>query len=199
MIWFILLAILLVLAIIFFTVFPILTIKMSNEQYAKFCSRKVKRIAKRYSLPEISDLNILSYGGEKIYVNHVIFGKKYIYLITPIKLKGFVVGEENDESWIHYNYSKKHAKYISNLNELANKSISEFASILGVNKDPFKSIMLIPNNCDFKIKGNKNQLTNIVHYFSLKRKIKKLEKSNIDSLDQEQIYEHYKAIKETSK
>ncbi len=195
---FIFLAVLLVIAIVFFITFPLLTVHMSNEQFASYCERKVNRIARRRNLLRITNLAISRFDSEKIYVDHIIFGKKYIYLITNIKLKGFVVGEENDKSWIHYNYSKKKARYISNLNELSNKNIQEFADILRINSDFFVSICLIPNNCDFKIKGSKKASNHIVHYFSLARKIRKFEHAKINALDKEQIYEQYTRIKETN-
>lgn len=198
MIVFTILVVLLVITLTFFIAFPIITTRMSNETYKSLCDEKIRRIAKRNNLLQITNLNISKFDSERIYVDQIVFGKKYIYLISDVKLKGFVVGDENDKSWIHYNYFKKHAKYVANLNELAKENIDEFAGILGINKEPFISICLIPNNCDFKITGENKQSNRIVHFSSLNRKIRRFEKGKINSLDEEQIYEQYKIIEEAN-
>lgn len=188
------LVILLVLFIIAFTLFLIWTRRMNLETFIKHCQKKIKRIAKRNDLLSVPDLSISNYDSEKMLVNHVIFGKKYIYLISDFMLKGFVSGEANDNSWVYYNNIKKTTHYLSNLHMLSDKNIRDFSGILGISSDPIVSICLIPNECDFKIKSSEDPKKIIVHYASLARKIKQFENQEIGSLDKAQIYEQYKTI-----
>lgn len=196
---FILLAVLLVATIIFFVVAALYLNNISKLKYDFYCEKLVKRIAKRRKLLSSTRLNIANFDSNKINVNHIIFGKKYIYLISDFKFNGFVYGDASDKSWIYYNRREKKNKYIVNLNELANENIDEISALLGINRDPFISICLISNNCDFKLKNQDLKANHLVHYFGLRRKIRKLEKSDIDSLDENQIYEEYNTIEEANK
>ena len=192
---FAIIAIFLVLFITAFILFLVFLKKMTKETFAKLCKRKVKRIAKRHKLNSIEDLHLLNYSREKLAVDHVIFGKKYIYLITDYLLKGFVTGNANDNSWVYENTASKKSQYLPNLNFISDKNIKEFSEILGISTDLFISISLIPNECDFKIESLKEDRKYITHYSSLNRRIKILEKKEVGSLNEEQVYEQYRTIK----
>ena len=193
---FYLLATVLVLFVVAFVLFLVFLTKMDLKTFKKFCEKKVRRFAKRNKILAIEDLNILNYQREKVDIDHVIFGKKYIYVLTDFLVKGFVKGEINDNSWVHYNTTLKKYRYINNLNKFSEQNIQEFAGIFGINPDLIFSICVVPNECDFSIKSSENDKKTVVHYSSLTKRIKELESQNIDSLNQEQIYEQYKAIKE---
>ena len=192
---FIALAIILVLFIVAFILFLIVLRKMTPETFKSYCRKKVKRIARRNKYLAIENLNILNYEREKIGVDHVIFGKKYIYVITDFMLKGFVSGEVNDNSWVYFNKIKKKNEYLDNLSYVSDKNIREFAGILGINADPIVSICLVPNECDFTVKQLEYNKKMVVHYSSLNRKIKELESQDIGTLNEKQIYEQYQSIK----
>lgn len=196
---FIALAIILVLFIVAFILFLIVLRKMDFATFNKLIQKKVRRFARRNKLLAIDDLNILNYQREKVGINHVIFGKKYIYVITDFLLKGFIRGETNDNSWVYYDKIKKNTSYLSNLNKISEQNIQEFSGILGINTDPIVSICVVPNECDFSIEHLENEKKMVVHYSSLNRKIKEMENLNIGSLNEEQIYEQFNTIKERNK
>ena len=192
---FIALAIILTIFIASFVIFLVLLRKMTFDTFKKLSSAKVSRIAKRKKYLAIDNLNILNYKREKLGVDHVIFGKKYIYIITDFMLKGFVSGEVNDNSWVYYNKITKKNQYLENLSTVSDKNIQEFAAILGINADPIVSICLVPNECDFTVKQLEFNKKMVVHYSSLNRKIKELENQDIGTLNEQQIYEQYSTIK----
>ena len=196
---FIALAVLLVLFIVAFIAFLIVLRKMDFNTFNKLCEKKVRRFAKRKNLLAVEKLNILNYSRQKLYAHHIIFGKKYVYLITDFLLKGFVKGELNDNSWVYYNKMKKKHEYLDNLSKVSDKNIREFAEILGLSNDPIVAICLITNECDFSIKSLENNKKMVVHYSTLTKKIKELESQDIGSFNEEQIYEQYKSIKERNK
>ena len=196
---FILLAILLILFVTTFVMFLIFLRKLDEETFKKLCSKKVKGFAKRNNLLAIEKLNVLNYAREKLNIDQVIFGKKYIYIITDFLYKGFIKGELTDNSWVYYNTTKKKSEYSDNLSKVSDKNIQEFAGILGINTDPIVSICLVPNECDFAIRELGNDKKMVVHYSSLNRKIKELEERDIGSLNEKQIYEQYQAVKERNR
>lgn len=199
MIVFILLAVLLVLFTTAFVMFLIFLRKMDENTFKGLCSRKIKGFASRNNLLAIEKLNILNYARERVNIDHVIFGKKYIYIITDFLYKGFIKGELNDNSWLYYNTTIKKSDYSDNLSKVSDKNIQEFAGILGINTDPIVSICLVPNECDFVIRELGNDKKMIVHYSSLTRRINELESRDIGSLNENQIYEQYQAIKERNR
>ena len=167
---------------------------MSAETFQNLCEKKVRRIAKRNELYSITDLNISNYDREKINAHQVIFGKKYIYLISDFMLKGFVSGDEKDNSWIYFDNVKRKNNYLTNLHALSGKNIRDFAGILQISPDSVVSICLVPNEVDFKIENTQNERTLIVHYSSLSRIINKLENKNIGAFDKDQIQEKFKLL-----
>ena len=169
---------------------------MDLKTFEKLCKGKVKRFAKRNKLLVIENLNLLNYQREKIEIDHVVFGKKYIYVITDFLVRGFVKGEINDNSWVYFNTNTKSTRYINNLYKVSDQNIAEFSEILGINTDPIVAICLVPNECDFSIKESESGKKIVTHYSSINKKIKEFEKRNIGSLNEKQIYEQYRTIKE---
>ena len=94
---------LLVTLVIFVTAFIAFLVslrRMNSETFNKLCTSKIIRIAKRRGLLLIPEAHLSNFEREMLPVNHVLFGEKYIYLISDFLLKGFVSGEEKDNSWI---------------------------------------------------------------------------------------------------
>ena len=117
-------AILLITLIVLITTFICFFVwlrKMDAETFKSLCQKKVERIANRKGYQVIKDLNISNYNREKLIVNHAIFGRKYIYLISDFFLKGFVSGDEKDNSWLYYDTRTKKHNYLSNLSILKEK------------------------------------------------------------------------------
>ena len=166
---------------------------MTLSTFKSLVSKKVKSLSKNkyYSIP---NLDILNNSRERLEVDHVIFGEKYIYLISDFMLKGLISGEANDNSWIYFDSIKRTNNYLSNLTVISDRNRQEFADILGISPDPIISICLVPNECDFKINGLDESKNPIIHYTSLSRSIRALEEADIGSLNKEQIYEQFKTI-----
>jgi len=190
-------AILLAILVIFITVFIcffVWTRKMTPELFQNLCRKKAERIAKRNELYVITNLNVSNFDREKINAHQVIFGKKYIYLLSNFMLKGFVSGDEKDNSWVYFDNVKRKNNYLTNLHALSNKNIQDFEGISQISADSIVSICVVPNEVDFKIEHVKNENTLIVHYSSLNRVIKRLESKQIGEFDKEQIVEKFKLI-----
>lgn len=190
-------AILFVILVIFITVFICFFVrirKMNAETFQKLCEKKVLRIAKQNNSYVVIDLHLSNYNRERINAHQVIFGKKYIYLISNFMLKGFVSGDEKDNSWIYYdNVNKKH-NYLTNLHAHSEKNTRDFAGILQISPDSIVSICLVPNEVDFKIEHSENEKTLIVHYSALSTVIRRLESKQIGEFDKEQIVEKFRLL-----
>ena len=111
--FFVLLAVLVVF-VIAFTIFLVINRKLTSNKFIELCQKKVERFAKRNNLLVISNLSIASNKNEKLAINQVVFGEKYIYLISNFMLKGSVSGELNNHSWIYFDSIKENI-YISTI------------------------------------------------------------------------------------
>lgn len=194
MLFFILL-IVLVIFISAFIAFLVMIRRMDSITFNKLCTSKVSRLAKRKNLLLIPEAHLSNFEREKLAINHVLFGEKFIYLISDFLLKGFVSGEEKDNSWVYFNSITKTNHYLDNLYLISDKNIRDFSQILEISPDLIVSICVVPNECDFKIKGIKDDKKIIAHYSSLRRVIKRFEKKRIDALDKKQIIDQFNLIK----
>ena len=192
---FIILLIVLVFFVTAFISFFVQIRRMNAETFRRLCSKKVQRISKRHNFYYLNDVDLTNYESEKLTVNHVIFGRKFIYLISDFLLKGFISGEEKDNSWIYFDNVKKTTHYLRNLHAISDKNIRDFAEILQVSPEPIVSICLVPNICDFKVKSENSDKKLIVHSSSLSRIIRKYERRRIGELDIEQVIDEFNTIK----
>ena len=190
--------ILLIVLILFLTTFIVVFIrnrKMDYKTFRSLCEKKVIKISKNNDLLFLENINISNYEGDELIVNHVIFGKKYIYLISDFLLKGFIEGDEKNNSWLYYDTRKRRYLYLDNLNAIADKNIKDFAGILQISAEPIVNICLIPNECDFKISNANWNNKTITRYSSLARTIKLFENKEIGSLNPDQILDEFKIVK----
>ena len=191
-------AILLITLILFLTAFVVFFVrvrKMDFNTFRSLCGKKISRIAKRKNLLFLDDVNIANYDGEQLFVNHIIFGKKYIYLISDFLLKGFVEGDEKNNSWLYFDNNKRKHLYLDNLDMIADKNMRDFAGILQISPDPIVNICLVPNECDFRISDSSKANKTITHYSALNRVINSFESKDIGSLNPDQITDEFKLIK----
>lgn len=196
MVWFILLLILLVIAIAFFITYPIVKRLVLPEKFNVFCERIIRRFAKRNKYHLVNESRLLNFDSKQLKIDHVLFGKKYIYIIHDACLMGEVKGSLEDSSWLYKKYGERVSNYVDNLVDVSNENIRDFAGIIGVNAEIIVAICIIPNECDFQIKGTNSTNVNVVHFSSVKRLIKNLESQNIGELNQERLDESYKTLKE---
>lgn len=192
---FILLCILLVLAIVFFIGFPIYKRKILAEKYNDFCKRKIERICIKNNYKILNNLDVQNYDLQNLKIDHVVFGKKFIYLINDYYLNGDVTGDKKDNSWVYYNRVKKSTHYINNLNIVGEKNIQDFAGIFNTNPDILLSISVIPNECRFSVKDANKPSSYVSNYWMVKKIIKYLERSKINDLNNKQLVEIFELIR----
>lgn len=189
------LIILLVLAIVFFISFPIFRRKIIRKKYDVFCSKKIRTIAKKNNLLFITNLKLTNYSGEEIKIDHILFGKKYIYILIDYYFNGDIKGTSENNSWILEKRHDEGCEYIDNIsNDLSGKN-RVFSEKITANPELIIPISIVNNDCEIKVNGINNNSTFVVHYSSLKKLIKKLESRDITNLDDEQIKNIYENLK----
>jgi len=190
------LIVLLVLAIVFFVTFPILRRRIISKKYNCFCSRKISSIATKNHLYFLTNLHLTNYSGDDIKIDHILFGKKYIYILVNYLFAGDLKGTSENNSWILEKRRNEGCEYIDNIsNELSEKN-RVFSEKIIANPELIIPIAILNNDCEINVDGINNNNTFVVHYSSLKKLIKKLESRSISNLDSEQIENTYLNLKD---
>lgn len=192
---FIVLLFLLVVAITFFSVYPILKRKSIKKEFKKFCVNKVEFISSSNGFRVISNLDLLSYENGRVKIDHVIFGNKYIYIVTDYPLIGSIIGDKKDNSWLYKKFGEKHPNYIENLFTASEKNIGEFIGIINENPHKIVAISLIPDECTICVKPMKNGNSRLAYFSEFGDVITAFENEETESLDQERISQIFELIR----
>ena len=185
---FISLAILLILVILFIIFFPKLYRKRLKNNYVPVYGKRVYRYALHNDLYLINRLELKSNDDQILKIDHLLFGNKYIYVISDYYLPGKIEAKQNDKSFLYTSYIKdSKTVYIDNL-LLRGKTLTKKVALnLGLNPSLFISIALVDNDADFG--GFKSTLTDnyIVHLSSLNKLLNELEGRDVAPLNDEQL------------
>ena len=190
------LILLLVLAIVFFIAFPILRRKIISKKYNSFCCKKLMSIAKKNNYKYLTNLKLNFYTKEEIKIDHILFGKKFIYILTDYYFDGDIKGTIENNSWILEKRHENTCEYIDNISNQLCEKTRVFSEKISANPELITSIAIVNNDCEIKVNGINNNNTFVVHYSSLKKLIKKIESRSIPDLSSEQVENLYENLRD---
>lgn len=161
-----------------------------KKAYKKFYFKKIYKYVLDTDYLLINNFNYKQGYKNGFSIDHLLFGKKYIYLIFDEYYLGFINGKINDNSWIYYPLNNK-SKIIHNKINDIKKEVINFIELTNLDNNLFKTIILFNNDCILQIdKYNNKELnkdTYLVNLSYVIKLIKNLENSNINDINQEQV------------
>ena len=161
-----------------------------KKAYKKFYFKKIYKYVLDTDYLLINNFNYKLGYKNGFSIDHLLFGKKYIYLIFDEYYLGFINGKINDNSWIYYPLNNK-SKIIHNKINDIKKEVNNFIELTNLDNNLFKTIILFNNDCILQIdKYNNKELnkdTYLVNLSYVIKLIKNLENSNINDINQEQV------------
>ncbi len=161
-----------------------------KKAYKKFYFKKIYKYVLDTDYLLINNFNYKQGYKNGFSIDHLLFGKKYIYLIFDEYYLGFINGKINDNSWIYYPLNNK-SKIIHNKINDIKKEVNNFIELTNLDNNLFKTIILFNNDCILQIdKYNNKELnkdTYLVNLSYIIKLIKNLENSNINDINQEQV------------
>lgn len=161
-----------------------------KKAYKKFYFKKIYKYVLDTDYLLINNFNYKLGYKDGFSIDHLLFGKKYIYLIFDEYYLGFINGKINDNSWIYYPLNNK-SKIIHNKINDIKKEVNNFIELTNLDNNLFKTIILFNNDCILQIdKYNNKELnkdTYLVNLSYVIKLIKNLENSNINDINQEQV------------
>ena len=185
---FISLAVLLVLVILTIIFLPKIMRNKYKKDYVSIYGKKIYRYALHNDLYLINELELKGNDDQRINIDHLLFGNKYIYIITDYFLPGSVEAKENDPSFIYTPYGKDQKKYyIDNFFFRNDELAKKVSSNLGLSRSLFIPITIIDNGCDFGDFKPDIQNNYITHISKFAKLIDSLEARNVAPLNDEQL------------
>ena len=184
------LTILIIVILVLFCIFLLISYplnKFINQKlFRYFYYRKIYRYVNHRDLRLINNFQFAVDESTNAHFDHIIFGNKYIYLITDKYWTKGIYGKVEDKSWLLFKNGDKRI-YIDNplkKNELRTEKLS---LVTDINRSMFVAIVVVNNDClvDDNIKLNKQNI--ILKIRHLKKTIEQYEKDDIENINDEQL------------
>lgn len=166
---------------------------LSSLFKSKRVSSKLKKFAIDHDFPLLSNVMIQVRENKFIKIEHIMFGNKYIYVITSKCYYGYLCANTSDEKWLLY----RKDKLIHLENPLKNneKRIRILANLLDDKMDDFVNVVFLsrPVVASKVISSKPGELVLLEHDFA--KSIEKYEKSsNLNSFTVKSIEDATKRI-----
>lgn len=186
---FIALAILTVLSILFFILYPIIRLKSLRNNFLPIYGRGIYKLANKYDYYLINRLKLKGNDDSLINIDHLLLANKYIFVIKDYYFDGKVVGKDEDNSWVYYYGTQKHPqeKLINNPIHQNEFSLNKLSMITGLDKLMLISIILINDDADLELNIKDNEYSYVIKRKDLENLILNIEGRDVAPLNDEQL------------
>ena len=177
--------VLLIVAIIYFFIYPLIRKKYMYRNFKYVYYKKIAKITEYNDYLLVNNVNLRN--NEDLIIsniNHIMLGKKYIYIIKDRYYRGAINGNKEDDIWYFFD-EKNNKKEISNPMKRNEERIKNLCVLTKIDPKLCISIVLINDDC--VIKDPKSLYSNnsfIISCKGLNKLIKSLEKRNVKQIDQ---------------
>ena len=159
---------------------------IKRKLFRYFYYHKIYRYVENKDLRLINNFEFFIDESTSAHFDHVLFGNKYIYLITDKYWTKGIYGKDEDKSWLLFKSEEKRI-YIDNplkKNELRTEKLS---LVTGIDMSMFITIVVVNNDCLVDENVNINNQHIILKERHLIKTIENFEKENIESINDEQL------------
>ena len=171
-------------AALFLLFFPIRRF-INKTKFLYLYYKKVRSIAidKDYYL--VNQYVFNSDDKNKVMIDHILFGNKFIYLITSKYYEGDLVGKQSDASFILIDKKGKR-KYTDNPVERSKFLMSRLSMSTGINTILMIGIVLVNDNCKLQIESESKQFY-VIQRNRLPALIRAIESRKIGNINSAQL------------
>ncbi len=175
-----------VLAVVFYLIIPLVRLIQSKIDPNVIFYWKIKSIAYSHDCYLVNDFTMVQDGKETFHIDHILFGRKYIYVIRDRFYSGAISGKYNDKSWINH-VSKNRSNYIANPMALNNDRKGLLAAHMGLNPDFLVSIVVHNDECYLSPIESTDDKNVIVPLSKLAKTVRSFEKRDIGDLNPQSL------------
>lgn len=184
--------VLLILFALFLVIFIPIRRKQKQKNFKYFYYKKIYKIAMDRDYYLINDFLFRIDNSYVARIDHILFGDKYIYIITDSYFNGDIVGKEDDPSIVRIEKSGKKI-YDNNPLLAIKKLVNKLSLVTGIDESLMIGICLINSDSRCGIATSGKQYY-IIQEDKLKQLVKAIESRDINPINAEQLASAVKAI-----
>ena len=173
-----------VIVLIIFGLIPLLK-HLRKAKYREYYYKTVRKIALNQDYYLINQFVFPTDDNHKGIIDHVLFGDKYIYVISSAYYPGDLTGQIFDQSLILIP-KKGRKKYVSNPILQNKKLLTRLSMMLELDQDLLIGISITNDDVNLDIKGESKQFYAIQRN-KLPALVKAIESRNIPTINEEQL------------
>lgn len=186
---FVVLAAVLVLVIIYIIFHKQVFNAYVRKNYLKYYGRKIYKIARDYDYYLINQISLENHDNTTVDIDHLLFGDKYLYVITDYYFKGLLRAKEIDNSWIYKPRTKNEKnRYISNLTNKAKTLVKELANVTALDENLFIPIVVVNQDCEIEEYEHTENNPFLVRIGQLTKLVTTIENRKVPPLEEKQVY-----------
>lgn len=180
----------LIFLLVFFVIIPIKQYRI-RKNFSEYCYKAIYKLAfdEDYYL-----INNFKFKAETkvATIDHILFAKKYFYIIIDTYYDGDLIGKENDKSLILVD---KHGQkfYTENEFQVCKTLVDYLNAATGISKDLMIGIAIVNNECKIGVESKSKQYY-IIQRNKFKKLIKAIESRDLGPINEQQVEEVVKAI-----
>lgn len=159
------------------------------NNYVKYYGRKTYKIARDFDYYLINQISLENHDNTTVDIDHLLFGNKFLYVISDYYFRGCLKAKEIDNSWIFKpNNKDEKAHYVDNLIIKSKALTRDLANVTSLDEKLFIPIVVVNQDCLIEeyehIEGNPF----LVRINQLRKLVETIEKRNVAPLEERQVY-----------
>lgn len=184
--FYIFIVIIVIFIILFLYFFPIIRKLYYRKKYIKLYYKVIDKLVVNNDYLLINNFIIKNYN---IHINHIIFAKKYIYLIKDSYFEGAIEGKLKDNKWVYYQYKKHDISTVFNPFIELNDNLESLLKLTKLDKNLFYLINLINDDALISFESTKKDINKrIISKSNLIKFINELElSSDVKDINQDEL------------
>ena len=159
--------------------------RYTKKHFREYDYKMVNKITYDYDFYLINNFLFRIDGNDVANVDHILFGDKYIYIISDFYYEGDLVGQSKDVSLILQARNGKRY-YTDNPLILTDRIINRLVSLTGIDRSLFIGIDLINDECHIGVECLQNDMF-LIQRKRLKQLIKVLEGRNVGNINAKEL------------
>lgn len=181
---------LLLLAFLF--IFLPLSKRKAKSNFVEYCHKEIYKIAFNEDYYLINDFYFRVEQSKVARINHILFGEKYIYVLTDQYYEGDLSGKDTDKSLILID-SRNRKFYADNLYLSSKTLVNYLSTATGIDQSLFIGVVVVNNGCRLAIESTSKQFY-MIQRNRLKKLVKAIESREVGKINASQLDNAVKAI-----
>lgn len=159
--------------------------RYTKKHFREYDYKMVNKITYDYDFYLINNFLFRIDGNDVANVDHILFGDKYIYVISDFYYEGDLVGQSKDSSLVLQSKTGKRF-YTDNPLMLTDRIINRLTSLTGIDRSLFIGVDLINDECHIGVECQDNDMF-LIQRKKLKQLVKTIEAREVGNINAQEL------------